>query len=100
MLARHSQLHQARLIDHANLFNPVYQERLTAAAHGLFPVAGLDPTATQELSTRLLYGQLQQQAVVHAYVDVFWMLTLAFVLFIPFILMLSGDTGQAPTSAH
>ena len=48
----------------------------------------------------MIYGQLQQQAAVKAYVDVFWMLTLAFVLFIPFILMLSGETGKAPAGAH
>jgi len=37
---------------------------------------------------------------VQAYVDVFWMLTLAFVFFIPFIFMLSGDTGHKATGAH
>ncbi|MBZ5586937.1 MAG: DHA2 family efflux MFS transporter permease subunit [Acidobacteriia bacterium] len=100
VLARHAQLHQARLIDHITPFSPVVRERLTAAAHGLFPVAGLDPITTQALSTRMMYGQVQLQAVVEAYVDVFWMLTLAFVLFLPFILMLSGETAKAPTAAH
>jgi DHA2 family multidrug resistance protein len=100
VLARHAQMHQAQLADHVTGFSPIVQGRLSAAAHGLFPVAGVDPTTARELSLRLLYGQLEQQAVVKAYVDVFWMLTLAFVLFIPFILMLSGETGKAPTSAH
>ncbi|HVN75138.1 MAG TPA: DHA2 family efflux MFS transporter permease subunit [Thermoanaerobaculaceae bacterium] len=100
VLARHAQLHQARLMDHVTPYAPVVQERLAAAARGLFPVAGLDPTTTQALSTRMLYGQIVQQALVKAYVDVFWMLTLAFVLFLPFILMLSGETGRSPSGAH
>ena len=100
VLARHSQIHQAHLIDRVTPYNPVFQERLFAAAHGLFPVAGSDPATTRTLATRIIYGQLQQQAAVKAYVDVFWMLTLAFVLFIPFILMLSGETGKASAGAH
>jgi DHA2 family multidrug resistance protein len=100
VLARHAQVHQAQLTDHVTSFSPIVQERLAAATHGLFPVAGLDPVTTHELSLRLMYGQLQQQAVVKAYVDVFWMLTVAFVLFIPFIFTLSGDTGTTPTGAH
>jgi len=100
VLARHAQLHQTHLIEHVTPYNPILQERLTAATNRLFAVAGLDPTTTRTLSTAMVYGQVQQQALVKAYVDVFWMLTLAFVLFIPFILMLSGDTGQAPTSPH
>ncbi len=100
VLARHAQLHQARLVEHVTPYNPIVQERMAAATHGLFPIAGLDPVTTRTLATRMIYGQLQQQAVVKAYVDVFWMLTLAFVLFIPFILMLSGETGKGPASAH
>ena len=43
VLARHSQIHQAHLIDHVTPYNPIFQERLSAAAHGLFPVAGSRP---------------------------------------------------------
>ncbi len=100
VLARHAQVHQAQLADHVTSYSPLVQERLAAAAHGLFPTAGLDPTTTQALSLQLMYGQMQQQAVVQAYVDVFWMLTMAFVLFVPFIFLLSGETGKTPTGAH
>ena len=100
VLARHAQVHQAQLADHVTGFSPLVQQRLAAAAHGLFPTAGLDPTTTQALSLQIMYGQMQQQAVVEAYVDVFWMLTMAFVLFVPFIFLLSGETGKTPTGAH
>ncbi len=100
VLARHAQLHQTHLIEHVTPYNPILQERLTATTNRLFAVVGLDPTTTRTLSTAMVYGQVQQQALVKAYVDVFWMLTLAFVLFIPFILMLSGDTGKSPVSPH
>ncbi len=100
VLARHAQVHQANLADHVNAFNPIVQQRLAGAANGLFPTAGLDPVTTKELSLRLMYGQMQQQAVVMSYVDVFWMLTVAFVLIVPFVFLLSGDTGKGPIGAH
>ncbi len=100
VLARHAQVHQARLADHVSAFDALVQNRMSAAAHGLAPVAGLDPVTTQALSLRMMYGQVQVQALVQSYVDVFWMLTLAFVFILPFTLLLSGDTGKGPPAAH
>lgn len=89
VLARHSQVHHARLGEHLSAFTPAVQERLSGASRGLFSASGLDPESARALSLTLLEGSLTRQAVAKAYVDVFWMLMFAFVVFLPFILMLS-----------
>jgi DHA2 family multidrug resistance protein len=100
VLARHSQLHQARLADNITRFSPIVQNHLTAAAHGLFGVSGQDPTTVKAMALGMMYGQLREQATVMAYVDVFWMLTYAFVFFVPLILLLSGGRGKASAGTH
>jgi len=103
VLARHAQIHHARLGEHLSAYSPAVQERLLATAHGLFAVSGLDPATVRSLSMELLEGSLARQAAAKAYVDVFWMLMFAFVAFLPFTLMLSpgirkGATGLQSTA--
>ena len=100
VLARHAQLHQSRLAEHVSAFSAITQNRLGDAARGLFTATGQDPATVKRMSLGMIYGLTQRQAVAHAYVDVFWMLTLAFVAFLPFILLLSGETAKAPGGAH
>ncbi len=100
VLARHAQLHQARLADHVTSFSLIVQNRLAEATHSLFAVSGHDPVTDQTLSLGMLYGQVQQQAAMLAFVDVFRMLMFAFVLFLPFIILLSGGRGRRGPGAH
>jgi DHA2 family multidrug resistance protein len=99
VLARHAQLHQERLVEHVTAWSPIAQHQIASAAHGLASVAGRDPTTVKTMALGLVYGMAQRQSVVMSYVDVFWMLTLAFIFFLPFILLLSGEVGKAP-AAH
>jgi DHA2 family multidrug resistance protein len=100
VLARHAQLHQTRLADHVTSFNPIVQNRLADATHSLFAVSGHDPVTSQALALQMMYGQVQQQAAMLAFVDVFRMLMFAFVLFLPFILLLSGSRGGRGPGVH
>ncbi len=100
VLARHVQSHQARLADGITPFNPIVQNRLAEATQGLFGATGHDPTTVKGMALGMIYGEVQRQAAVMAYVDVFWMLTYAFVLFIPFILLLHGGRGRTTAGAH
>jgi MFS transporter, DHA2 family, multidrug resistance protein len=96
VLARHTQLHHTHLAENFTPGNPVMQERAMAMARGLAAANGADPTTAQQLAFRALDGQVQAQARVLAYDDVFWMLTLAFVCFLPFILFLGGKARRGP----
>ncbi|MGE5345126.1 MAG: DHA2 family efflux MFS transporter permease subunit [Acidithiobacillales bacterium] len=100
ILARHSQAHHARLGEHISTYIPAVQDRLAASARGLFAVSGLDPESARELSLGLIEGSLTRQAVAKAYVDVFWMLMFAFVVFLPFILMLAPGIRKGAASGH
>ena len=95
VLARHVQVHQARLGEHVSALDPITQDRLARAAHGLAGVAGTDPATVKQMSLGMIYGMVQRQAAVQAYVDVFWMLTFAFVVFLPFILLLPHGKASA-----
>lgn len=98
VLAQRAQFHQTTLVAHLTPFDPTYQQGLLSLAHGLFPVAGLDPLSTGTLALGVLYGEVQRQAYLLAFVDVFFMLTLIFVAFIPLVLLLKGrlDHGTLP----
>jgi MFS transporter, DHA2 family, multidrug resistance protein len=97
ILARHSQLHHLRLAENLTPGNPVLQERVAAMAHGLGAATGVDPATAQQLAWRVVSLQTQVQARVVAYDDVFWMLTLAFICFLPFILFLGGKVKVVPS---
>jgi DHA2 family multidrug resistance protein len=94
VLARHAQVHHARLGEFVSSYSAATQIRLAEAGRALSAVSGLDPESVRSLSVGLVAGALQRQAVVKAYVDVFWMLTFAFVFFLPFIFMLSQGDGK------
>ncbi len=94
VLARHAQVHHAHLADHLSGANPALAGTVTAMAKGLGTGAGVDPVTGQQMALRALGYQLEGQAVVLAYNDVFWMLTLAFAGFLPFLLLLGRHGGQ------
>jgi DHA2 family multidrug resistance protein len=100
VLARQTQVHHADLVAHMNPGNPILQESLHAMGRGLGAVSGLDPVSNQQLSWGLLGGEIQRQAATMAYDDIFYMLTLAFAFFIPFIFFLGGRAKQGGPVGH
>ncbi len=100
VLSRHAQLHHARLAEQLTPYSPLVQERVQAMGRGLVLLSGNDPESSRQLANVLLHGGLLRQAWAMAYVDVFWMLTMAFVVFLPFILLLGGRRrGHDPSRA-
>jgi DHA2 family multidrug resistance protein len=92
LFARQSQVHQTRLAEHVSGLDPAVLERLSSIAHGLFPYAGVDSSTAEKLSVGILYGQIQRQSALMAFVDVFAMLTWIFLLLLPFVFLLKGRT--------
>ncbi len=95
VLSRHAQLHHAHLAEHITPYALSVQERLGSMAQGLVSLSGRDPVSSRELAQGLLHGGLMRQALACSYVDVFKMLTYAFVVFLPFILLLAGKPGSS-----
>jgi len=100
MLSRHGQLHHARLVEHLTPYNPLFNQRLEGIAHWLGSISGHDPVTNESLSRVLFHGEVLRQAGALAYADVFWMLTLSFIVFLPFIALLGCKPGTSGPEAH
>jgi DHA2 family multidrug resistance protein len=83
ILSQHSQLHHARLAEHLTAGNAALQESLGRMSQWLDGATGFDQVTNQALAWQILDGEVQRQAVVMAYDDVFWIQTVAFAAFLP-----------------
>jgi MFS transporter, DHA2 family, multidrug resistance protein len=94
LLARRSQFHLSRLVAHINPFNPAFQERL---AHGdsLFATrSSLPPVEAPQLTMAAIHHQLERQAMVMSYLDIFWIMSVVLICFIPLIPILRGSVRK------
>ncbi len=99
LLATRAQFHQARLVERLDAFNPIYGDRLQQVGRTLQPVSSLDPHSVKSLSVGLLFRQVQAQASVMAYVDVFALMTGLLLLFLPLIPLLRAGGAKGPSTA-
>ena len=90
VLAQHVQSHHARLVENLTPGNPLLQEHLQTATRALNTVSGLDPVSNGQIANGLVGGMIQQQAAAMAYNDVFFMLMISFIVFMPLALLLGG----------
>ena len=82
MLARRTQFHQARLVAHMTPFDQNYARALAGTVHTL---VGQGSSAAQAVAQAqgLLYGLVQRQSAMLAFVDSFWVLGVIFLAVIP-----------------
>ncbi|HPF35406.1 MAG TPA: DHA2 family efflux MFS transporter permease subunit [Candidatus Krumholzibacteria bacterium] len=88
VLARHTQIHYSQLGAHLTAGDPLLRERVAETAQRLAVTSGLDPSTNAVLAQAITGREVARQAMTLAYRDVFWLLTLAFLAFLPFILLL------------
>jgi DHA2 family multidrug resistance protein len=100
ILSQHGQLHHARLAENFTPGNPALQESLNGMSQWLGTATGLDPVSNQALAWQLLDSQVQRQAAVMAYDDVFWIQTVAFAAFLPLIFFLGGKVKPGGPAVH
>jgi len=100
LLARGEQIHQAYLTARVNPANPAYQSML----HGLTGafVAGGNSTAGAAVQAQaMIYGLVQRQAAMLAFVDDFRLLGVGMLIIIPFLFLLKKSAPQkGPISMH
>jgi len=82
ILARRTQFHQHRLVADFTPFSPNYTQALTGTAHALM-AQGSSATQAMGQAQGLLYGMLQRQSAMLAFVDSFWVLGIIFLAVIP-----------------
>lgn len=87
MVARDSQTHQATLIAHATPYNPVYTNQLSGLTHQLI-ASGLNAADAAQQAVGMIYGGIQRQAAMLAYVDNFKLIGLLMLAIIPAVFMM------------
>ena len=98
--ARLAQMHQSNLVGNMTPLNPRYLDALHGLAATLRARGSTSATALQQASA-MLYGELQRQAAMLAFIDVFWVLGVVCLAMIPlmFLIKSSLHTG-GPIAAH
>ncbi len=100
MLARKSQEYINILGAHVDPYSPATQSRLEAARQG-FIAAGSDPITAARRAYSALFGAVQQQATMVAFVHVFRTLGIIFLLLLPLILLMRRPHRPGgPMAAH
>jgi len=98
MLARRTQAHQVRLADHVNTFSAAYHNMLHGTQVKLVAAGSSVAHATNQ-AQQMIYGTVQRQAAMLAFIDNFKMLGVVLFAVLPVLLLLkkpSKRSGSAP----
>lgn len=98
-LVRLAQAHQNYLVYNANPYNPTFRNMVENIKSGMIARGSDAWTATYQGLT-VIYDMVQKQATMMAYIDIFWMVTAAYALMLPFIFLMKPKKGGAPVSMH
>jgi DHA2 family multidrug resistance protein len=100
ILDRREQFHQSRLVESVGAWNPAYAETLRQAQHYYAGQAAGAGTPQQQ-AFAWIGEQVQTQAALLAYIDVFYALGLIALALVPLALTLRAvKTGGTPAAAH
>ena len=95
LLARRSQFHQHSLVAHVTPDDPRWAEALAGIRQMLVSKGSSMPDSLGQ-AHRVVYGMVQRQAAMKAFVDAFWIMGAIFILMIPLLLLMRR---QAPHKA-
>ncbi len=97
-LARMTQIHQANLVGHLTPYDPIFRERLSGITAGLHTYSA-GPDARQQVFG-VLYGILQQQSNLNAYVDLFYWTALVIAVCLPGAWLLNKFATKGSLALH
>jgi DHA2 family multidrug resistance protein len=94
MLERRTQAHQARLADHVNTYSAAYHNMLNGTQMKLVSAGSSLAHATTQ-AQQMIYGTVQRQATMLAFIDNFKMLGVVLFAIIPVFWLLKKPNKQA-----
>jgi DHA2 family multidrug resistance protein len=98
--ARLAQKHQANLIENLSPINPRYRDMLRGLT-GALHVHGADAAGSAQQAQALVYGEMQRQAAMLSFIDVFWILGVVCLGMIPLVFIMKKAPPHQPVSmAH
>ncbi|HXY52959.1 MAG TPA: DHA2 family efflux MFS transporter permease subunit [Terriglobales bacterium] len=103
-LERRTQFHQSHLVANITAGN-LATRRMLAGIQAWFLSHGLDAVTAQRKALAALYGLVQRQASILAFVEAFWVMSIMFLAMIPFLLLLrytrhAAEEGGLPILAE
>ncbi len=99
LIARRSQMHQARLAAHATAYSDAYQSKLHAIA-GALEHAGSTSIDAARQATGAMYRQLVQQSVQLAYLDALYVLGIGAALMVPILAITRKPGPMGAPAGH
>jgi DHA2 family multidrug resistance protein len=100
--SRHAQMHTNDLSQNINPYNPASQAMIQAARQG-FMAQGMDMATATKQAYAAVYGMVQQQASMMAYIDTFFILAVMFAACFPLIFLMKKPPkgrGGSEAMAH
>jgi DHA2 family multidrug resistance protein len=94
MLDRRAQFHQARLMEHVNDYSAAYRNMLNGTQARLIS-AGSTAAHASAQAHGMIYGTIQRQAAMLAFIDNFKMLGFVFFAVIPILVLMKKPRGRA-----
>jgi DHA2 family multidrug resistance protein len=94
MLQRRTQYHQSQLMEHVNSLSAAYQNAIAGTQLKLV-AAGSTVAHAAAQAQGMIYGTVQRQAVMLAFIDNFKLLGVVFFAVIPVLLLLKRPKGRA-----
>jgi DHA2 family multidrug resistance protein len=99
MIVRRAQVHQALMVSHLTPLDRAYRQALAAATHALTPLSG--PWLAHRQAEQLLYGTLQSQASLWAFVENFRLFGVACLVCIPLVFLFKkARRASSPVALH
>jgi DHA2 family multidrug resistance protein len=99
MLARHQQANAALLASNVTMYDPTTQLRF-AQLKAAFLAAGADAATATNRAYAALYGIVQRQAAMVAFVGIFELLAIMFAALVPLVLLMKRPRGAPAPAAH
>jgi len=92
-LAQRTQFHQSVLASHITPYSPRAQEMLSGTGTALWQ-AGSNMVLAKTQAAGLVYGLVQQQSAMMAFVDCFWLQMLVMLAVIPLVFIIQKARGS------
>lgn len=86
LLDHRTSMHRAVLLEHINIFNPIFRQRFAAIQAGLVAKGSLPDIAHQQ-ALKVIDGIVHGQAAILAFEDIFYIVGVFFVLALPLLFL-------------
>ena len=97
LLARRGQVHQANMAGHTGNFDPAFQSRVAGIAQAM-KASGIGAAEATKMAYARVYGAMQAQASMLAYIDTIWVFAIIAALMVPLAFLMKRAKKGGPAA--